>query len=853
MTTRRQASLDDDLSAPAPARKGPRGAHAVIVGINEYEDARIRNLSFARRDAEVLAEILRDPSLGRFPEGNVSLLLDGDATRRNIVSAIGTQLRRAASPDDLVCVFFAGHGATDPDPGARSNDGLAKYLLPHDADLDDLFSSALPMQDVERFFNRIAARQIVFFLDACYSGGADTFATRSVLTPDFLEKLAGGGEGRLVLTSCRPNEVSLEDAAFGGGHGLYSHYLLRGLQGEADTDGDGFVSLDELYDYLQRNVSDHARRIGGSMSPIRTGSVQGEIFLTSYTTVAQREGDALAEEGARLIVSDNLGEATAVLQRALELVPGHVAAMAALATVDATLRRRRRVLVELNREGRLSDAVLDDALDLLRSDPGKLSGDEAFYREKVVALSEARLSVHAFLDVWSTRGRGMTAELPGSAAPLAASGEAEASEEESSQEASAREEEAPLSPVLLSALPMALSPDPDASDPDTSDPDATPEPAAEDPAAESAAQREQTSSSVDQPSTDSSLRRPALSPTRSSWVKPVAIVGGVVAAVTLALHFWPSALATAPEITEFRASASSVAAGDQVALSWRTTDADSVVLSPGGGTRATQDSAVLSPTQATDYHLTAYGAGGEARRSLMVEVSADAGTPPAGANDPLNKPIWVKGGTFQMGSVEEFATPVHTVAVSGFWMQQHEVTNAEFQRFDGTHRFPAGQGRYPVSEVTWSRARDYAASRGGRLPTEAEWEFAARGPEGRRYPWGNAALNCTRAQYDSCKANSWDPGIRLPVMSKPAGATPDGIHDLAGNVAEWISDWYGDYDDAPARDPKGPASGAHRVLRGGTFGDDSRYMASAWRHYFDPLRVGAGIGFRVVWSAAGRP
>ena len=372
MTTRRQASLDDDLSAPAPARKGPRGAHAVIVGINEYEDARIRNLSFARRDAEVLAEILRDPSLGRFPEGNVSLLLDGDATRRNIVSAIGTQLRRAASPDDLVCVFFAGHGATDPDPGARSNDGLAKYLLPHDADLDDLFSSALPMQDVERFFNRIAARQIVFFLDACYSGGADTFATRSVLTTDFLEKLAGGGEGRLVLTSCRPNEVSLEDAAFGGGHGLYSHYLLRGLQGEADTDGDGFVSLDELYDYLQRNVSDHARRIGGSMSPIRTGSVQGEIFLTSYTTVAQREGDALAEEGARLIVSDNLGEATAVLQRALELVPGHVAAMAALATVDATLRRRRRVLVELNREGRLSDAVLDDALKGYEADITKL-------------------------------------------------------------------------------------------------------------------------------------------------------------------------------------------------------------------------------------------------------------------------------------------------------------------------------------------------------------------------------------------------------------------------------------------------------------------------------------------------
>ena len=390
-------------SSPPDSITSLRGAHAVIVGVNRYADPRIRDLSYARADAEELAAILCDPGLGGFLEENVTLLVDEDATRRSIVSAVGTHLSRSASPDDLVCVFFAGHGATDPDPSRQSLDGLAKYLLPHDADLDDLFSSAVPMQDVERFFSRIAARQIIFFLDACYSGGADTFATRSVLTPDFLHRLAEGGEGRLVMTSCRPNEVSLEDARFGGGHGLYSHYLLKGLRGEADAGGDGLVTLDELYDYLHKNVSAHARRVGGSMSPIRTGTAQGDIFLTAFRTDAQKEVDRFLEVAAAARQVDDLAGARAAALQALDVDPGHTEAQEVLASVDATLGRWHTALVDLNRQGLLPDEALEGSLALLRQPPGELPQPESFFRNKVVRLAEKDISPEVFLDIWSTR------------------------------------------------------------------------------------------------------------------------------------------------------------------------------------------------------------------------------------------------------------------------------------------------------------------------------------------------------------------------------------------------------------------------------------------------------------------
>ena len=226
----------------------------------------------------------------------------------------------------------------------------------------------------------------------------------------------------------------------------------------------------------------------------------------------------------------------------------------------------------------------------------------------------------------------------------------------------------------------------------------------------------------------------------------------------------------------------------------------------------------------------------------------DHTVPPPGADDPLNRPIWIEGGTFSMGSDDGWDNeqPVRRVTVSGFWMQEHEVTNEEYARFDASHSFPQGEEKHPAVRVNWQRATDYAASRGGSLPTEAQWEFAARGAEGREYPWGDAKPTCERAHYSGC-----DPSGTIRVMSRPDGATPEGVHDLAGNVWEWVADWYGDYDPSDLDDPQGPASGTSRVLRGGSFDFAPLNLRASRRLSYGPELDYVGLGFRVVWALAG--
>jgi len=186
--------------------------------------------------------------------------------------------------------------------------------------------------------------------------------------------------------------------------------------------------------------------------------------------------------------------------------------------------------------------------------------------------------------------------------------------------------------------------------------------------------------------------------------------------------------------------------------------------------------------------------------------------------------MYVPAGKFVMGSQdgETDELPVHTVYLDAFWIDKTEVTNAQYKLCvqAGVCSHPSNlsaydknvYANYPVMYVGWSAANNYCTWAGRRLPTEAQWEKAARGTDERTYPWGEG-IDCNKASYHDCQD-----GIR-PVDSHPEGASPYGALDMAGNVWEWVADWYSNYYYyiSPTRNPTGPTEGDYRSIRGGSW------------------------------------
>jgi hypothetical protein len=266
----------------SPARPEP-DRWAVVVGVGQYEDPGIPRLRYTVPDADAVYQLLTGP--GGFKREHVLLLTDRaerKPTLRNLKWALGTFLARSAKKDDTVVIFFAGHGAPEIDPRGLERDGIAKYLVPLDADLDDLYATALPMDELQTIFNRIEAERIVVLLDACYSGGAGgrTFLakrTRATSLDDlFLERLTRA-KGRAIITAARPTELSLELPELG--HGLFTYYVLDGLRGAADANRDQIVSLQELYEYVEHQVSQRSRALGANQHPVLKGELEGALPL----------------------------------------------------------------------------------------------------------------------------------------------------------------------------------------------------------------------------------------------------------------------------------------------------------------------------------------------------------------------------------------------------------------------------------------------------------------------------------------------------------------------------------------------------------------------------------------------
>jgi len=234
--------------------------------------------------------------------------------------------------------------------------------------------------------------------------------------------------------------------------------------------------------------------------------------------------------------------------------------------------------------------------------------------------------------------------------------------------------------------------------------------------------------------------------------------------------------------------------------------------------------------------------------------------------------LYIPAGDFLMGSPKLSAAsyderPQRKIFLDGFWIDRTEVTNEKFvvflnemgnqkqgratwldagseyariQQQDGKWQVEAGYERHPVVEVSWFGASSYCQWAGMRLPTEAEWEKAARGVDERTFPWGEM-IDCTLANYKGCLNTT------ARVGSSPMGASPYGVLDMAGNSIEWVADWYAYYPASAQVNPSGPFGGEKRIARGGSWASYASYLIrTAQRNPFDADYASSTLGFRCV-------
>jgi formylglycine-generating enzyme required for sulfatase activity len=234
--------------------------------------------------------------------------------------------------------------------------------------------------------------------------------------------------------------------------------------------------------------------------------------------------------------------------------------------------------------------------------------------------------------------------------------------------------------------------------------------------------------------------------------------------------------------------------------------------------------------------------------------------------------VLVPGGTFTMGRAGTYPNeaPPHEVYLDPYYIDQTEVTNLYYRacvqeggcetpefitvqvwdNYFGLERF----NNYPVAYISWPEAQNYCRWRGGNLPTEAQWEKAARydpvnGNEQDLFPWGNTAPSLYYANFGA------EIGRPEPVGARPAGASPVGAYDMSGNMIEWVYDWYQDnyYEHSPHDNPTGPLTGAEKILRGGWWGENGAEIGVTFRASIGPGTKQIYIGFRCAYTPSGDP
>lgn len=253
---------------------------AVVIGISNYQDSRISTLRYAARDANAFCQWLISPSGGKYAPTQVKLLIDQQATGRRIKDALFSWIKQALE-EDVVTIYLAGHGSPES-PDSPNN----LYFLPYDARYDSIASTGFPMWDIETALRRfIKAKKVVVIADACHSGGVGqpfdiarrenrAIAVNSISKS--FENLSRIGEGVCVISASGERQLSQESKDWGGGHGVFTYFLLQALTGEADYNRDKIVTLGELIPYLSEQVR---RATRNAQSPTVAGKFDPALSI----------------------------------------------------------------------------------------------------------------------------------------------------------------------------------------------------------------------------------------------------------------------------------------------------------------------------------------------------------------------------------------------------------------------------------------------------------------------------------------------------------------------------------------------------------------------------------------------
>ena len=258
---------------PQPETVNQPNRYAVLIGVSDYESSSVPDIPQSTPAIDAIRKaLLRSGYL----ENNIAVMTDKDATVGKVRTFLGTRVPLIVGENDILLIYFAGHGAAVKTVRSTSADGTEKYLLFSDSRSSDLYGTALTMAELGRIFKRIRSNRLVFIMDACFTSALKPRGSAAKdLADDYIARLAR--KGSLVLTASRANETTMISPVHG--QGIFTYHLVEMLNGAGDLTGDGIITMDEGYRYVTDHVTDSAERSGASQHPMLEGELQGDFPL----------------------------------------------------------------------------------------------------------------------------------------------------------------------------------------------------------------------------------------------------------------------------------------------------------------------------------------------------------------------------------------------------------------------------------------------------------------------------------------------------------------------------------------------------------------------------------------------